>query len=198
MSSREWIIPLPEDYLHKGRRAVGLIPCHGHDCDEYILVRLDVRGRPYAPCDGTITGRGCKPKNPNGGARRYDLIVSDLPPQTRQHALSMIDDFQHMPTETRELLISAWQFSETEIQGCSDAVEQAGTETEIDTEIQAETPDGETGNPTETAENPDGETGDDTGNPAGDPDGDTADPGDGGGGADTLNPDGGAIGVLGI
>lgn len=107
MSSRNWIIPLPLNFDHRSTPAVGLIPCHGIDCREFPLVRLDRTGKPYAPCDATITVRKCK--------RRYDLLPSDIPDQTIERVLEMAADVATMPREHREYLAKAWNVTTEEL-----------------------------------------------------------------------------------
>lgn len=105
--SRDWIIPLPLGYQHRGQTVIGLMPCHGFNCPEFILVRLDKNGIPYAPCDSVLTVRGCK--------RRYYLVRDDIPDQAIATVLSMAGDVAIMPIEYQGFLARAWNVTKEEL-----------------------------------------------------------------------------------
>lgn len=124
------IIPLPpgtEGQAAKGesKPAVGLYPCMNDGvCGEYMLVKLDTQGRPYADCSKKeITGKGCTRKGPKG-------LPEDVPPQTFGDYLARFDAVTAafpMPTPYRLYLEREWQaFNEKEAADgqCAEAAEQ--------------------------------------------------------------------------
>lgn len=109
--NKKLIIPFPPgqicgDFEGKEKAALGFYPCMNDsgDCDQYLLVKLNAKGMPYANCSKSeITGHGC-----NRGVKG---IKADIPDQTYdayQAALAETQAFWPMPEPYKRLLEASW------------------------------------------------------------------------------------------
>ena len=113
MSLKDLIIPFPPGHVIDGRKVVGVMPCLGHDCPEWMVVRLDKKGRPSAYCDKLLTVRGC--------TRHVSMLARDIPVQTVDRVLAMRGDLVDMPREYLDALSKAWTLTTTELMnGCAE------------------------------------------------------------------------------
>jgi len=110
--NKDLIIPLPPgmhegDFEGKSKAAVGFYPCinKDRDCTEYLLVKIDNHGKPYANCKrGEITARGC--------TRSVKGIQSDVPDQTfesYEKAVAYVSGEWPMPDVVARYLDEAWR-----------------------------------------------------------------------------------------
>ncbi len=104
------IIPLPpgfmgEDYNGASKHAAGLYPCLDDACGEYVLIKINNRGKPYGTCSAKeITICGC-----NGRAEGSQAAI---PPQTLeayQQRLEEVTAVFPMSQTYRSYLERAWQ-----------------------------------------------------------------------------------------
>ncbi len=117
--NRNWIIPLPpgsEASAAKGhsKQAVGFYPCinANNHCEQYILVKLDNKGRPYGTCSKQeITTKGC--------IREVKGLGVDAPEQSfaaYQEALKVVDALCPIPDSYKLFLEREWQvFNQREV-----------------------------------------------------------------------------------
>lgn len=109
--NRNLIIPLPpgseaEDFQGVSKKAVGFYPCINSDrsCTEYLLVKLDTKGRPYANCSkGEISHAGC--------TRSLKGKQEDVPEQTFEafeRTLELVSAEWPVAEVYKHYLHSAW------------------------------------------------------------------------------------------